>query len=108
MVALEDLLPPDSVSHPLILANQDGNGFNDGVTLWKVEPRLAVFLAAALTLERAMVKAWREQDGQEKPPSDQRAIALTIMADTEIQDRVSVNLFRVVPLCFLNRTDDVW
>ena len=85
LVAIHDLLPPSTLSPPpLILANQDSGGFNDGVTLFRVNHRLATFLSQVISLSHEMTSLWHLGTGGEGPPSDQRAIAITLLANRDL------------------------
>lgn len=98
VVAIHDLLPPSTLSPPpIILANQDSNGFNDGVTFFRVSHRLVTFLSQVLVISHDLTTLWHKGTGGEGPPSDQRALSLSILANPDIQEG-----FYEIPMRWMN------
>ena len=97
-MAIHDLLPPTTLDPPpLILANQDLNGFNDGVTLSRVSHQLVSFLSQVIVASHSLTSQWHLGTGGEGPPSDQRAISLVILGDNDFREG-----FYEIPMTWLN------
>ncbi len=81
----------------MILANQDMHGFNDGVTFFRVSHELVSFLSQVLVISHDITALWHLGTGGEGPPSDQRALALALLADSKVQEG-----FYEIPMRWMN------
>ncbi|EIW69598.1 hypothetical protein TREMEDRAFT_62458 [Tremella mesenterica DSM 1558] len=92
LIPLHLLLPPPSQSpSPIILANQDFNGFNNGVTLYRVTPLLLVFISQCIALEAEL---WATEQVH---ATDQALLARGIQRHPEIIER-----FYTIPQIWMN------
>jgi hypothetical protein len=91
-IATQDLLPPSSLTpKPLILGNQDHNGFNAGVILFHVERLLVEFTEKVLQLEKQYTIPWWSAS------TDQHLTCDVLKEDPTISDR-----FYEIPQAWLN------
>ena len=81
-VPLHALLPTPSLRPvPLILGNQDHNGFNNGAMFLHVEPLLIQLLDDILALEAKLLVPWRHS------PSDQRLMGMVLQENNVMGSR---------------------
>ncbi|RSH89304.1 hypothetical protein EHS25_002416 [Saitozyma podzolica] len=78
---------------PLILGNQDGNGFNAGVVMFRVDPRLAAFIMSMLAHESELATLHKSH------PSDQYLFGYTIQLE---ENKDVADAFYEIPMMWIN------
>lgn len=106
-IPVHSLLPPDRPDDtrppPLIVGTEDFNGFNSGNIIYRVGPDLISFISHAFAIADDVTRRYEAEksrqegngkgdgninmDGWETPPSDQRALCLTLEAKVEYSTR---------------------